>query len=626
MYKCHFGTFFIMMMNLILFILYAFSFPFFCYAKKGKDSSIFLPLGLLASIVILYIFFLLQKIEFAFYILCIMAIAFWGWGIAFLVKRKKSLLAFFTPAILAYAITCIVIYFLTQNSIVSLWDELRLWGAVPRYLYYNGISHLGPESIIYTDMQNYPPAMALFQYLLLKLGSSYEDNILFFAYAVLGASFFVPAIQAKKKSYFLLPFYVVTIVFLPQAYSNSYEFDSNFYYTTLFIDPLIGILLGSLFSQLLQNPFEKSRLWLFALSLFTLTLLKEAGLYYALPILLFALLLYGKEILKNKNLLAILAIIFPLFAYFSYHFALQNAGVYEPSGVGLQSLFNVLQNPSEEQTMVLDAYFRLIYEKIMVIQGNLFSLFGLGDFVTPFIALIANLALALLCLLFVEKEQRKKLLAVSIFALVFVVLFFYSLLPVYLLRIGHNELEFPSFQRYLSTALLAQMLFPIFAIMHYSSAGKSKKSFVAYLSALILCFLVFPLGQPKDTGYGWAREAAMPAYQSIKEGVGDRNKKVYVIMNNSEGEDILLHHQLFYLLIADGINVDNTMKDIDWLNYIAPEELAEQLQNYDYLYLYADYEDVFAEHYAHLFTGDVLEGTLYRIQKTEDGIQLEALQ
>lgn len=616
---------YLIFMIIVIFILYVLAAPFYAYSRAWKNHASYIPLMLMASVCLLYPFVLLGLADIGFYCIAFAVLVVYFFAVRNLIKRNTgNILKFFDAGTLTYIVLVPVLYLLTQSSIVSLWDELRLWGAVPRYLYFQGTTYLGMDSTIYTEMQNYPPAMQLFQYFVMKLNFAYADPILFFAYAAFAASFMIPAISNQKWCLFLLPIYVLAIVFLPQAYANSYEFDSNFYYTSLFIDPFIGILIGYLFYQVAQNPFADSKQTvIFALSLFLLVLTKEAGLLYDLPILLFALLLYAKQIIKRKYVWSILTVLAPLAAYFSYRYALTAYGVYEPSSLNINAIWELLRNPTEEQASIIQEYFALLPNKILVIQGNLFTFFGLPDFITPLTAVLLNLGISLIAVLLGAKEKRARSLVAVLFAAVFVFLFYLSLLPVYVFKIGHAEFTFPSFQRYLSTALIAQMLLPVMLL--FQSLCERRKGLRVGIAAIVLAavYLVFPIGMPKETGYQWARKEAEAQYAVIEKGIPESNKKLFLIMNNAEGDDILIHHQLYYLLMDRNINVDNTMFEIDWLNNIAPDDLAEQLKSYDYMYLYADYEGIFAENYAHLFEGEVSDRTLYTVIKNDSGIRLQ---
>ncbi|NMD37514.1 MAG: hypothetical protein GYA87_02390, partial [Christensenellaceae bacterium] len=110
-------------------------------------------------------------------------------------------------------------------------------------MYYSNQSYLASSSAIIPDMQKYPPAMAIIQLLFAKTLGYFSDNILFFAYAIFGASLFIPALKNKDKlSYFFIPFFVALIYIIPQTYYNSLESDSEFYYKTLFIDAFVGLI------------------------------------------------------------------------------------------------------------------------------------------------------------------------------------------------------------------------------------------------------------------------------------------------------------------------------------------------------------------------------------------------
>ena len=77
-------------------------------------------------------------------------------------QRKEILKNLFTPGLLIYSLCFILIYFITRNNDVLLWDELRLWGAYPKILFYDGSLQLDGDAQLINIMRSYNPGMPLF--------------------------------------------------------------------------------------------------------------------------------------------------------------------------------------------------------------------------------------------------------------------------------------------------------------------------------------------------------------------------------------------------------------------------------------------------------------------------------
>ena len=610
-------------MIIVYFIIFTLAMPFYMYAKKRENIASFIPYSLLGSIIVFLPFIFLGIHRVAAYVLFLLVLALYMLAIFEMRKNKQKLLGFFEPGIVLYILLLPILYFITKQSSPMLWDELRLWAAVPKYLYFSGVSHIGVDSFIYTDMQNYPPAMPAFQLLIMYMQGYWSDNILFFAYVALVASFFVGIVPKNKRSYFALPLLLAMCIFLPQSYANSYEFDSNFYYTSLFIDPFIGFIIAYLLVLLSKNPFESTLSSIgFAVGLGVLAMSKESGIFLSSLLIVFSAIMYLPYIIRNKKTSSIYIVAIPFVFFIAFLSILILSGVKEPPAFTIGELIETLQNLCEENSPIIKDFFKTPLEYYMVLQGNAVTWFNAPEIFNALTAFIFSIILSVCAVIISDKENRKRIAKLSVLAAIFVVIYYISLLPVYLFVIGYEEYQFASLQRYLSTAYIAHMFFSIYIITE--SILKSPKRYKVIICSIILVVivLIFPLGEIKRMPYEYEQEQGKICAADISS-QAEPNSKVFLIMNNSAGEDILIHHQTYYALFENNINIDNTMFEIDWISYPDEKALAEKLQKYDYCYLYADYEDIFKNNYQGLFQTEITFPRLYIVEKHEDSVILK---
>lgn len=240
----------------------------------------------------LYGFYLFDRLAAGYWSAIALCGGCYAWSVVKLMKDrdwKASLRRFFTPAMVTFALVMLVVT-LWAPSMVTLWDDLRHWAAVPKVLYYTQRLQLGENSRLWGGVFNtYLPGMPLFQYFFAKTRGVFLEKHLFVAYSLLTLSVFLPALKRLRwKDALLLPFAAAVILFVPQAFANQ-TWDQLRFYTTLYIEPALGIFFGFGLFHAYCGPQKD---WLsavrFALGLAVLTLLKDTGIVLALFCLLSA--------------------------------------------------------------------------------------------------------------------------------------------------------------------------------------------------------------------------------------------------------------------------------------------------------------------------------------------------
>lgn len=199
---------------------------------------------------------------------------------------SSELLRIITPALFLFVGLSIVFLIYAAGLKPSVWDELRLWAAMPKALHGTGALQVGEGSLLYSTMQSYPPGIALLSFFFTSLSGSYSYGSTFAVYWIFAASLVLPALRNMKwKQWYLLPavgFVILLVPFLLTVNGASASGDWNYYYVSLYIEPVLGCLMGYAFFQAVKGPFYSGFSFAqFALTLFVLPTLKNVGALYA---------------------------------------------------------------------------------------------------------------------------------------------------------------------------------------------------------------------------------------------------------------------------------------------------------------------------------------------------------
>ena len=219
-------------------------------------------------------------------------------GVRKSILSVKKILSSISPSLIIFTILGVVAFLYTRGHRVSMWDELRLWGAVPKALYHTEALQLGTSVDIFPVMQSYPPAMPLFVYFFIAPSPSFNEGYIFCLYTIFYALIFLPGLKRLewKHWYCILPL-VILIFFFPCIFT-SHDLNFSRFYNSLYIDTILGFYAGYGFYLSFNNPFKnKYELANFCLVLAVTVLLKDSGLMFSIFILICAVVIYA---FRNK--------------------------------------------------------------------------------------------------------------------------------------------------------------------------------------------------------------------------------------------------------------------------------------------------------------------------------------
>lgn len=203
-------------------------------------------------------------------------------------QEKKEKCHFFKQQSLwIWCIGIVFFYCLDQGKVLYFIDDFTHWGDVVKAMYLENHLSIQCTNLLYGS---YPPSISIIEYFFLFLSSTWNESILYFAYHLFGLSLLLPFLE-QKISFKRLGILLGILLLVPIVFYD------NYYYTIL-VDPLLGILFSLLALRIYQ--FQKMNIFditILVLGVMVLTLLKDAGIFFAI----LCLFLYMVTQFKNRK-------------------------------------------------------------------------------------------------------------------------------------------------------------------------------------------------------------------------------------------------------------------------------------------------------------------------------------
>jgi hypothetical protein len=617
--------------------------------KRRAEEAV--PFTITAIIGILYLFYIVNKLLIGYYIVLVIIVAIYLYAAYIilykgLARKEKGFIRqiaqrLFTPGIAIFTVLFLVLDVITHNNLVVTWDELRLWAAYPKALYFTNQLQLGFDKLIYSIMQEYPPGMALFQYFIQRLSGCFVEAKLFWAYGVFAISVLLPALRnIRWKNLWWIILITFCAFIVPMLFSNSGQGALNMY-RSLFIDPMLGILFAYCLFLCFQEGFSDLYATIrFAMGLGALVLLKNTGAALAAMALVISVFIeknHGRSLFKGKGS-GRLRIRFITAAICMFGFYLLWSITIKRYGVA--SIY-----PYDLKNLIFDPQYTLEYLKTFVSLGVLETpMFGnaLGIFKSNI--LIAELICGVFASLFYivyPKQERKAVTRILLALLISNLLYFFGIYVTYLLIYQKAIL---SFERYSCTILQANITLIICCFLNEgveSIGAACRRSLLVKANiavAAILLVTMFPINiKPIDMPV--AGESAVhasiinTAIQKNGRNINGDKTSIYIAF----AEDVydIRHHRIYFDLLSDNIFVDLSSCGVAIINIpissdisATSEMIAKAKQKligiltYSHcMYLYF-VEDVDAakEQMPEFFSQGTSAGTMYKINYTDGEI------
>lgn len=604
------------MINLILGYLIIQIISIFYSIKFKKNIGNMFILTILSIIVILYLFGLFNLLSAGVYLIEIVSIGILIYECIYFYKNKNKVL----PTILnkeniIFTLMFIGLSVIHSGRMISTWDEFSHWGDVVKAMF--TINDFSTSSKSMSQFQSYPPAMSLFQYFFMKIGNNYIESNLYIAYQLFFVSLIMPFISKSKKVFDSI-IILIAMLLVPIIVNSSF-------YTTIYIDSILGLLFGYLLSTIMLNSYDKHQVLTISLSLFTLVLLKDVGMFLAiiaLMMIIVDLIFVKKKITfknnffsKNKKYIVIIVtgIVAVLLAKLSWNLDIKINDAYVSFGnkITVKEILNFLTfNNLGYRGVVISNFLKNLYTKNIVTS------------VVNLNTITMSLITAIILILVLSKQKNNSYYTGCIFG--GLIIYIIGLAFIYCFKFSEYEaIRLASYSRYIAIYLSA-ILFVIIALVTYHY----KPSLVLLL--VMLLFIPYGSLYTLISSINESKTIREPYESAVKElsNIIDGNDKVYIISQNTTGFDYWV---LKYSLRPNEINKPNTWsigekygtEDI-WTAEYTKEEWMELLikDNYDYVYIYKC-DDQFIKQYSELFIDDKNINSQKLFKVVKDTKQLE---
>ena len=566
-------------------------------------------------IFILYCFGLVDLLALGFYFILIVCFACLFYFVYTLYKKRKFV-HLLTPGIITFFLFIVFLWWTHRTRILMQWDEFSHWGLVVKNIYIFDSFHYSDS--VTTLFPGYPPAVSLFQYFALKLGTAFTENTLYRCFAILNFSMLLPIMKKYSWKDWKSISLIGSIMFLlPLCFFRDF-------YHSIYVDGLLGV---TFFYVVSLSLYEQKHDLFYYLCLFLsisfLVLAKSSGAGIAVIALLIQLcfILSEKEALIKKKkcfgfFITLLALIF---AKYSWDIFLQFTNTpiaWESiSSLSLENLIAFFKQAGlPYQYKTLEYFFIALFTYTINDASIHLSYFGY---------LLVFIALVLLLLRFLDKAHRRKLGHLAIILVIGAIVYQLSLLVLYLFTYSeHEAVNLASFTRYSSTYLLGMFLIFISYFIH--SSNNKKMHLPSAITLVILLFfnintlINITIKAPAICGGDLEFREQYKYLEKIKINLNPEQDKVYFISMHDSGYDIAIARYLLTPIHVVKIpwSIGEAQKEDIWTVDFSIEELTESLIFSEATHLYIhNYNDSFAIKYSALFekANEIKTEQLYQI-------------
>lgn len=607
------------------------------YNKKFEET---LPITVMSSMIFLYIFYIFNKLFLGLYILWAVMLLCYLFFIYKFIKstkdiRKNVLKNIFTPGLLIFIIVFCAITIITRGRFVLLWDELRLWGAYPKILYYDGSLQLGNNIQLMSKMQSYEPGVPLFQFLFAKSAGYFAESNLFLAYALLGVTIFLPITKKITwKKWYLIPIYSFLVFMIPLALNNS-NLDYLTYYNTLFVDPMLGVYFAyTLYLAYTSTIDKKYKLLLFTLGVCTLTLLKDTGIVFATCSCIAFIINSIINMKKNKEKISLKYIFIPIISIIlvfgswklvQRKYELQNMYAEKMDKTEISSFFKM---PSEEQKQIVNDFKDGINNSSIIISSSE----KLTEYLTyKNLMVFLFISFAILVIL-KEKSKRKSTIIAILMYFLGSIIFTIGTLGVYLFSIHVVE----SFARYMSTIITTGVILLFLLIIEdLLEDNKCNERYKCYISAVIIIFImILPIKLPDmgDKLYFKDKNELGLIYSDhinkyLKNGEEEKVALIFSGNHYSDFSYVIYHHQIYMDLIDEGIKYKNITENLISENMTYDEKTIfnDFLKDFDYAYFIV-IDEIDKEILNAYLDEPMYNSTLFKVNNNNEVISLKPME
>lgn len=541
------------------------------FKRKFEEAVITVQLGI---ITLLYVFYVLDILEIGFYFICIALLLSVIWAVYTAIRYhrvRETLKLVVNPALIVYFMLLFLIYLTVRGNSVSLIDELHLWGGMPKILFYQK-GKLQLKEAMLLGYADYIPGMPLYLYFLEKLNGTFQEALLYFGYAALGAAMMLQMcgrIRSFKKWYGF-PVIIVVMYLLPLTFFNSIYNDYAIYYKSLHVDAILALTVGYAAWLLVQKPWKCIFDTItYSLSLAFLVLLKSSGIAFAMILIVSMLLyifVYERQELKKRHIWA--GVCLPLVVYIIWSACLKLFTASDSVGYSITDILNF---------SFMREFLSAMATKSILQPRNA----GLSVYCTFLSCMLWLLTITVLSWLIVKKRmgEKEKILKWAFATLMVSLIIF--IIGLYGLCVGPFHSRLLSYARYICTALAAFLCFIVMNFVYefpvlkgcvflYVKGTMGKKILgIVFALDLLVLGIFFPLYRPSEIQYPKTALNDADKIESVisevfvKKETAGWNRAVMIVDKGYDSYSpdlhLYLHRRLYFDLIDEGIQISGTL-------------------------------------------------------------------
>lgn len=623
------------MLELILFFLIISSGSVLCSAVWGKKYEEVLPISCSAIVLILFIFGICNLLEIGSYVVGGLSVCCYLIAGVWAIKHKKVkawLSNIFTLSFGVFVFMIAGVTFAIYGKVLHSWDEFSHWGTIVKSMVNDDALSTCLSAENYTMFAAYPPGMSLFQYMFQKIHIWISDNsfcewMLYAAYQLFAFAFLMPFIKGKVKSHLGIAVTTGVLFFLgPIIFYNEV-------YSTLYIDPILGILSGVGIATVLWN--KKRDIW-YSLQIWMicsmLVLVKDAGMLFAVilgMLYLADIVLEDKIFNKNKVwniIVTIISIALPK-GLWSLSIRANDISQAFSTPIDFKQFINIiLHKDYSYRRTVLELYCEAFFK-------NQFEIGNMGIRISYFVIL---LVLIFLLVLLLKKGCGGVNLTSGKCLLVIVSIIIQSL--IYVLGLGltytfkfseYEGMRLASYERYMNILMLSISIVVLVSIVNLLY---SMKSGIYAFGIVVLIIMISPMQMVYNHIFRGSvylsKQVRLPYEQTVSmiDNRTDNSDRIYLIAQESNGFDLIVFRHLLrpQQMNGTGYSIGENFYEGDiWTVPKTKEVWMEELcANYDYVVLYC-INDYFVDNYGSLFADEVIENGIYYIDKENQKLELQ---
>lgn len=455
-------------------IILSFSTTLTILLKKKIEQVI--PISVVEIIVIIYISGLLDNLQAGVNIVQLLTIIQFIFIVITIIKKDKEnklkelVKNIVTPGLVIYAFLFVISIMINNNRIFEDYDEFNHWAVIIKNMFMYNTYGTNPETIV--RFNEYPPFTAVFQYLFLAVQKVYREDTIIIAQNLLYFSIIIPVTKCMnwdkslKKSLLIVPL----VIFLPMIF-----------YENFFLDILVDGILGVMFAYTIFSAFEEEDIKFKYMKILSgelmLCLTKTSGIGLAVLsiIIIFIKLIINrkrnKQNFKNEIKAISIVILITLVFTTAWYAKVRNS----EKRWDFKQYVEIDDNKEKEQKQIAKTFIFSVFLKQTITERNL-TVFSV---ILIFICMQAYT---------IKKVNKKEYNYYSFAILISIPLYLTSLLITYATIFEMIEAQqLTCFNRYVSTILLAYVVFQMFVLMqiHEENYPRSLCLVIAMIVALI---------------------------------------------------------------------------------------------------------------------------------------------